>query len=342
MSEKKYKVLMPDVISNPDIEMTVFGDQYKLITPNVSKVDDIPLNDWRDTDAIMAWHTLEYGTALIKQLNNCKLIIRIGVGFDNVDLKSAGELGIAVSNVPDYGTTDVADHTIALLLSFSRGIYAYSESVINNQWHWQHAHTLKRLSGATLGIIGLGRIGTATAMRAKALDMKILFYDPYLPEGVDKSLGICRCYELNKLLAQSDVVSLHTPLTDETRGMANADFFKAMKPGSVFINTARGQIFDPAALYNALKNGQLAAAGVDVWPTEPPSESDPLINAWKAGEPWIKHRFILTPHSAFYCRESWEELRTKGAMEVKRVLNGEKPRSCVNSEWLVNPRYKKK
>ena len=342
MSEKKYTVLMPDVISNPDIEMTVFGEQFKMLTPNVSKAGDVTLDVWRNADAIMGWHTLQYNSTLIKQLDNCKLIIRIGVGFDNVDLKSAGELGIAVSNVPDYGTTDVADHTIALLLGFFRGIYAYAESVINNQWDWHNAGPLKRLSGATLGIIGLGRIGTATAMRAKGLGMKVLFYDPYLPEGVDKSLGIDRSYELNELLAQSDAVSLHTPLTDETRGMANRDFFKAMKPGSIFLNTARGQIVDPEALYDALKSGHLAAAGVDVWPAEPPPDSDLLIKAWRAGEPWVKHRFIHTPHCAFYCQEAWEELRIKGAMEVKRVLNGERPRTCVNSGWLVNPRYQKR
>jgi D-3-phosphoglycerate dehydrogenase/C-terminal binding protein len=274
-------------------------------------------------------------------LNSCKLIIRIGVGFENVDLKSAGELGIAVSNVPDYGTTDVADHAIGLLLSFSRGIYAYLESVIDNQWNWQLTDTVKRLTVSTMGIIGLGRIGTATAMRAKALGMKVIFYDPYLVEGIDKSLGINRCYELNELLAQSDAVSLHTPLTNETQGMANRSFFKAMKPGAIFINTARGLIVDPAALYDALKSGHLAAAGVDVWPTEPPPNSDPLIKAWKARETWIRHRFIHTPHSAFYCRESWVELRTKGALEVRRVLNGEKPRACVNEQWLVKPRYQR-
>jgi phosphoglycerate dehydrogenase-like enzyme len=330
---------MPDVIGNPDIEMAIFDEQFQMTTPQVSKVDDIPLDEWRSTDAIMAWHTLHYNAELIKQLHHCKILIRIGVGFDNVDVKTAGELGIIVSNVPDYGTTDVADHAIALLLTFSRGIFAYADSVINNEWNWENiATTLKRLSGSTMGIIGLGRIGTSTAMRAKGLGMKVLFYDPYLKEGVDKALGIGRCYELNDLLAQSDVVSIHTPLTHETTGMANSAFFKAMKPGSIFINTARGKIVDPLALHDALKSGHLTAAGVDVWPTEPPPDSDPLIRAWKTGEPWIKHRFILTPHSAFFCQEAWEELRRKGALEVKRVLLGEKPRSCVNNEWLVNPR----
>ena len=331
---------MPDVISDPDIEMKVFGARFQMLTPNVSKVDDISLDVWHTADAVMGWHTLRYDSGLIGKLNNCKLIIRIGVGFDNVDLKTAGELGIAVSNVPDYGTTDVADHAIALLLGFFRGIYAYADSVINNQWDWHNAGILKRLCGSTLGIIGLGRIGTATAMRAKGLGMNVLFYDPYLVEGVDKSLGISRCYELKGLLNQSDAISLHTPLTEETKGMANKDFFKAMKKGSIFINTARGQIVDPKALYDALKEDHLAAAGVDVWSTEPPPDSDLLIKAWRAGESWIKNRFIHTPHCAFYCQEAWEELRVKGAMEVKRVLGGEKPRACVNSEWLVNPRYR--
>jgi phosphoglycerate dehydrogenase-like enzyme len=123
--------------------------------------------------------------------------------------------------------------------------------------------------------------------------------------------------------------------------MADSKFFKSLKPGAIFINTARGQIVEAKALYEALKSGHLAAAGVDVWPVEPPPESDPLIKAWRAGEDWIRHRFTHTPHSAFFCRQSWEELRMKGALEVKRVLNGENPRSCVNIEWLVNPRYKR-
>jgi phosphoglycerate dehydrogenase-like enzyme len=225
------------------------------------------------------------------------------------------------------------------MLGFTRGILALSASVMEKQWRWEQTSTLRRLSGSTLGIIGLGRIGTAVAMRAKGLTMMVLFYDPYLREGIDKSLGIGRCYELKELLGASDVVSMHVPLTDETRDMANEAFFSAMKPGSLFINTARGKIMDVRALYDALRSGHLAAAGLDVWPVEPPPENDPLIQAWRAGEPWIRDRFTLTPHAAFFCRDSWEELRTKAAQEVKRVLQGKKPRACVNEEWLINPRY---
>jgi len=339
VSKTAYTVLIPEGIPDPDIERGVFGNAFAIVAPAASRIEEIPADLWRRADAVMGRRHFTYDAGLMKTLERCKLIIRMGVGFDNIDIKCAGELGIAVSNVPDYCTTDVADHAIGLMLGFARGILALSSSVKEKQWRWEQTSTLRRLSGSTLGIIGLGRIGTAVAMRAKGLEMNVLFYDPYLREGIDKSLGIGRCYELNELLGESDVVSLHVPLTDETRDMAHEKFFSAMKPGAMFINTARGKIMDCGALYNALKSGHLSAAGLDVWPVEPPPENDPLIKAWRAGESWIRDRFTLTPHAAFFCRDSWEELRTKAAQEVRRVLQGEKPRACVNEEWLINPRY---
>ncbi len=339
MSKSTCTVLIPEGIPDPDIERGVFGDAFTIVAPAAAKIEEIPPDLWHRADAVMGRRHFIYDAGLMETLERCKLIIRMGVGYDNIDIKRAGELGIAVSNTPDYCTTDVADHAIGLMLGFARGILALSASVKEKQWRWEQISTLRRLAGSTLGIIGLGRIGTAVAMRVIGLEMKVLFYDPYLREGIDKSLGIGRCYELQELLGASDVVSMHVPLTDETRDMANEEFFSAMKPGALFINTARGKIMDCSALYNALKSGRLSAAGLDVWPAEPPPENDPLIQAWRAGETWIRDRFTLTPHAAFFCRDSWEELRTKAAQEVKRVLQGEKPRACVNEEWLINPRY---
>ena len=341
MSKTVYTVLIPEGIPDPDIERGVFGDAFTIIAPAAAKIEEIPADLWRRTDAVMGRRHFTYDANLMAKLERCKLIIRMGVGFDNIDIKRAGELGIAVSNVPDYCTTDVADHAIGLMLSFTRGILDLSALVREKQWRWEQTGTLRRLSGSTLGIIGLGRIGTAVALRAQGLEMRVCFYDPYLREGIDKSLGIGRCYELKELLGASDVVSMHVPLTDETRDMANEEFFSAIKPGALFINTARGKIMDCGALYDALKRGHLSAAGLDVWPVEPPPEHDPLIQAWRAGESWIRDRFTLTPHAAFFCRDSWEELRTKAAQEVQRVLQGEKPRACVNEGWLVNPRYRR-
>lgn len=341
MSDTTYTVLIPEGIHDPDIERGVFGNAFTIVAPAAAKIEEIPADLWRRAEAVMGRRHFTYDSGLMQQLARCMLIIRMGVGFDNVDIRAAGGLGIAVCNVPDYCTTDVADHAFALMLGFTRGTLALSAAVKENRWRWDQVSTLRRLSGSTLGIIGLGRIGTAVAMRAKSLEMKVFFYDPYLREGIDKSLGIGRCYDLKELLARSDAVSMHLPLTDETRDMANEGFFSAMKPGALFINTARGKIMDRGALYDALKSGHLSAAGLDVWPEEPPMENDPLIKAWREGEPWIKDRFTLTPHAAFFCRDSWEELRTKAALEVKRVLQGEKPRACVNEEWLVNPRYRR-
>jgi phosphoglycerate dehydrogenase-like enzyme len=341
MKEAICTVLIPEGIPDPDIERGVFGAAFTVVAPAAAKIEEIPMDLWRRADAVMGRRHFTYDAGLMKHLERCKLIIRMGVGFDNIDVTCAGELGIAVSNVPDYCTTDVADHAIGLMLGFSRGVLALSASVRESEWQWEQTRTLRRLSGSTLGIIGLGRIGTAVAMRAKGLEMKVLFYDPYLREGIDKSLGIGRCYAVKELLAGSDVVSMHVPLTNETRDMADEEFFRAMKPGSLFINTARGKIMDSRALCNALRSGHLSAAGLDVWPVEPPPENDPLIQSWRAGEPWIRDRFTLTPHAAFFCRDSWKELRTKAALEVKRVLQGEKPRACVNEEWLVNPRYRR-
>jgi phosphoglycerate dehydrogenase-like enzyme len=341
MTDVAHTVLIPEGIPDPDIEREVFGDAFTIVAPAAAKIEEIPADLWRRADAVMGRRHFTYDAGLMETLARCKLIIRMGVGFDNIDIQRAGELGIAVSNVPDYCTTDVADHAVGLMLGFARGILDLSALVRKKQWRWEQTSTLRRLAGSTLGIIGLGRIGTAVAMRARGLEMKVLFYDPYLREGIDKSLGLGRCYELKELLAGSDVLSMHVPLTDETRDMADEEFFSAMKPGALFINTARGKIMDVSALYNALRSGRLSAAGLDVWPVEPPPENDPLIQAWRAGEPWIRGRFTLTPHAAFFCRDSWKELRTKAAQEVKRVLQGEKPRACVNEEWLVNPRYLK-
>ena len=333
MPDQPFTVLMPDILDNPDIERSELGAGYRVIAPKVMEAGAITDELWAKTDAIMAWHDLLYPEELLNKMPSCKVIVRNGVGYDNVDLQATGRLGIVVCNVPDYGTDVVADHSVACLLALARGLPMYTESVRSGHWTHGAAVPLRRLSETTLGIIGLGRIGTATALRAKAFGMEVCFYDPYLPDGADKALGISRSYELTELLAQADAVSVHAPLTEETRNMANAEFFAAMKPGSLFINTARGSIVDVAALADALRSGHLRGAAMDVWPTEPAFD-EPLVRAWCAGEPWIADRLIVTPHAAFYCEESIREIRVKSSREVKRVLSGEPPRNCVNTQWL--------
>ncbi len=330
-------VLIPDRLPPPaDVEQEVFGDGVQILTPCALHSSEISNEVWSSVDAILIWHDLQLTADVIAKLERCRVIVRVGVGFDNVDLEAAGKQAIPVCNVPDYGTADVADHAIALMLSLTRGINAFSEQVLasNDNWHWNAAGILYRLANATMGIIGLGRIGTATALRAKAFGMRVTFYDPYIPDGQDKALGITRCHELGDLLSQANVISIHTPLTSETRGMVNAAFLSQLKQGAIFINTARGPIIDLDALTEALRSGRLHAAGLDVLPQEPPDPEYPLFRAWRTREPWIAHRLIITPHAAFYCEEAYREMREKAALEAKRVLEGKKPHNCINEVWL--------
>ena len=191
---------------------------------------------------------------------------------------------------------------------------------------------VKRLAGSTLGIVGLGRIGQATAQRARAMRMRVIAHDPYLRPGTEKVFGV-EMVSLEELLSTSDVVSLHTPLTEETERLINTDTLAQMKPDSILVNTSRGAVVDTAALAEALRAGKIGAAGVDVLPTEPATEDEPLVQLWReAGESNIN--LILTPHTAFYSGEAMMEIRTKSAAEVARALRGEKLVNCVNGHWL--------
>jgi len=334
----KYTILVPDFLENSDIERKILGRDVQILTPLALDTAEIPDRIWKQADIIMPFDKLEFPKKMIHKLERCKGIVRMGVGFDNIDRATAGRLGIVVCNIPDYGTTEVADHAMAMLLNLARGINIFNNSAREGEWKPLVAGPLRRITGATLGVIGLGRIGTATAMRAKGFGLKVKFYDPYLPEGTDKALGFERCYSLKDLLGSSDYVTIHTPLSEETAGMVDSKFFKMMKKGSIFINTGRGGVLDVDALYRALKSGHLHAAGIDVWPIEPPADYA-LIRQWQAEEPWIKDRLIVTPHSAFYSADSFTEMRTKGALEAIRVLKGEPVLNCVNEEWLKKPRY---
>ncbi len=284
----------------------------------------------KDADAIMTWRT-KINAAAINQLEKCRIIVRIGVGYDNVDAEAARRKGIAVANIPDYCTNEVADHTMALLLSLTRGLSAYVDSVKTDveRWEWSAAGHLFRMTGKTLGIVGLGRIGTAVAMRAKAFGLDVAFHDPYARDGMDRALGLRRL-GLDELLAQADFLTLHTPLTDETRGMVNADFFGKLKHGAYLVNTSRGAVLDANALEFALREGRVAAAALDVMPTEPPDPELALMKAWRAGEDWLKHRLIVTPHSAFYSEEGEVDMRVKATATVREVLDGLPARNVVN------------
>jgi D-3-phosphoglycerate dehydrogenase/C-terminal binding protein len=285
-----------------------------------------------DAAAIMLYHNLGLTRTTIERLQCCKVIVRCGVGYDNVDRAYARSRGIAVCNVPDYGTEDVADSAIGMLLALTRGI-AFFNSFLRppgREWTFTHAGPIYRLRGRTLGIVGLGRIGTATALRAKSHGMNIVFYDPYVLDGYDKSLGVRRAETLDDLLRQSHAITLHCPLTEETRHIIDDRALALLPRGAFLINTSRGAVVDTTAIPAALASGQLAGAAIDVLEREPPSDDHPLLAAWRDPAHPAHHRLILNPHSAFYSEEGATEMRTKGAEACRKALLGLPLRNTVN------------
>jgi len=331
-----FTVLIPDALTSSTApEQEILGEQAAIISPRALDARTIAEPSWAAADALLVWHHVTIDATVIGWLDRCRVIVRAGVGFDNVDLAAAGRRGIKVCNVPDYGTGDVADHAVALFLALARGVVAYDEAVRTGAWGWDVLNQrIRRVSEMAVGIIGLGRIGTATARRIQALGAPVGFYDPYKEDGYDKALGVWRADTLRELLAKSDVVSLHVPLTDETSRMVDDDFVQAMKPGALLINTARGKTMDLDAVYRGLRSGHIAAAGLDVLPQEPPDAAHPLVKAWRERAAWLTGRLVLTPHVAFYSAEALEEVRRKAASEVLRVLQGMEPRNCVNRAYL--------
>jgi len=326
----KLNILIPDVVKPPaKIEEEVFGPDADIFVGQAKKAGEIPDSVWKNCNAILAWEKLQYDKQLLAKLDKCKVIVRVGVGFDNIDLAEAKRKGIIVCNVPDYGTEEVADQTMVLLLSLIRGLFEFTNQAKERDWSRCNPVPI-RLRNKVLGIIGLGRIGTAVAQRAKSFGIAVIFYDPYIKDGIDKALGVERVDRLDDLAKRSDIISLHAPLTEETEGMINNEFFANAKKGSILINTARGAIVDISALEIAMKKGVIRSAGLDVLPIEPSDDSQNLIVEWENDREWLRGRLIVTPHISFYSSEGYIEMRKKAAQEALRVLRGEKARNCVN------------
>jgi D-3-phosphoglycerate dehydrogenase/C-terminal binding protein len=283
-------------------------------------------------DAIMMYHNLALTRRTIERLDRCRLIVRCGAGIDNVDHAFARTRGITVANVPDYGTEEVADSAIAMMLALVRGVNLYNVRLRDrpDPWMYTVAGPIHRLRGRTFGVVGLGRIGTAAALRAKALGMEVAFYDPYKPDGYDKALGVRRCESARDLFAVSHVLSLHSPLTEETRHLVNAESLAWLPRGAYLVNTARGGIVDTTALPDALASGHLAGAGIDVLVGEPPAADHPLLVAWRDPTHPAYERLIVNPHAAFYSVEGLLDMRTKGTDACRRVLLGMPLRNVVN------------
>lgn len=329
---KPSHVVIADFINEPlEPERRVLGELAE-VTALAAHTEDELIGRIEQVDAIILYHEVSLSRRTIERLERCQLIVRGGVGVDNVDRALCRERGIPVANVPDYGSEEVADSAIAMMLALVRGTHLLNSRLraARGPWLYEQAAPLVRLRGRGFGVVGLGRIGTAAALRAKALGMDVLFFDPYKPDGYDKALGVRRVETLDELLAQSLVVSMHCPLTEETHHMIDAAAIAKMPRGSYLVNTARGGVVDAPAVPGAIASGHLAGAGIDVLEREPPPGDDPVVAAWRDPDHPAHDRLILTPHAAFYSEEGLLDIRLKSADACRRVLAGLPLRNVVN------------
>lgn len=332
ISGNRYHVLITDFLYDGlEPEQSVLSDLAE-VAALVATEEDQLIGQVEQADALIVYHVISITEKTIRRLQRCKLIVRAGVGFDNVDGEACRRQGILLANVPDYGTEEVADTALAMMLTLARGVHLLNSRLRAAQGDWSYVQSapVRRLRGRVLGIVGLGRIGTAMALRGKALGMEVWFYDPYKPDGYEKSLGIRRVESLEELARSAHVLSLHCPLTSETEGMVDRRMLHRMPPGSFLINTARGGIVVPEAVLEALAEGHLAGVGLDVLKKEPPSDDDPLVRAWRDPSHPAHHRLIVNPHSAFYSVEGLEDMRRKAAEACRRALLGLPIRNVVN------------
>ena len=267
-----------------------------------------------------------------------RCVLRSGVGYDTIDGVTWGARGVPVCNVPDYGTSEVADHAIALMLALTRGTATYHDALRSDpvkNWTYAVAPVVRRLRGAVFGVVGLGRIGLATARRAQAFGMDVVFYDPHQPSGFELAVGFKRMRSLAELLAITDVVSFHTPLSAETTGMIDRKSLARAKKGLIVINTSRGPVIELDALFDGLKSGRVAAAGLDVLPKEPADANHKLIRAFLDREGWLDGRLTLSPHAAFYSPDANVDLRRKTIETVLDYLETGALANCVNQASIV-------
>lgn len=277
----------------------------------------------READALLVCYA-KVPAQIIDQLKRCKIIARTGIGYDNVDIDAATRAGIIVTNVPEYCEDEVSDHAMALLLALIRKIPFANQRAHAGKWETAAVNPIHRLRGRVLGLVGFGKIPKLVAAKAQAFGLRVQTYDPYLTAETTAKFGV-QLVSLADLLKTSDYISVHTPLTPETKNLFNADAFRQMKRGAFLVNTARGPLVDVEALVDALDAGQLAGAALDVLPQEPPVPGLRLLG---------RDDVILTPHTGFYSEESMVDLQTKAAQQVALVLSGKAPRYPINLKQL--------
>ncbi|MEC7836292.1 MAG: C-terminal binding protein [Chloroflexota bacterium] len=327
-----WKVLITDHVwptTDPERAVLEAAGAKVIVAPDGD--EDTLISLAKDVDAIMTCFA-KVTEKVIRSAEKCVAIGRFGVGTDNIDVATATELGIPVTYVPDYCVDEVSDHVLAMLHTWNRKIALFDQSVKSEGWgHLGLTMRIKRLRGKTIGIVGFGRIGQAVAEKASVFGLKILASDPVTPKEIVESYG-GQLVAFEELLEQSDFVSLHAPLTPATEKLIGPREFDLMKDDSFLINAARGPLIDESALYDALSNGKIGGAGLDVMVENEPPKDHPLMQL---------ENILITPHTAFFSQESTLELEERAASEVVRVYKNIMPENLVNKEVLDHPNPKR-
>jgi len=327
MTERPTVVITDYDFGNVDIEAAILSEAGADVVALQAKSEE-DLFAAAPNCAAMINQYARIGNAVISRMERCQVIARYGVGVDIVDVDAATRRGILVTNVQDYCTEEVADHAISLWLTLARKLMTYNHATHDGIWRWQTGQPVYRLRGRTLGIVSLGKIGQAIAIRAVGFGVRIIAFDPFLPKSVAQDLGV-ELVSKEDLLTQSDYILMQAPMTPETRHFLSTNEFAKMKQGAILVNTGRGPTVDNKALYHALTEGTLAGAGLD-----DPEEEPAKRARWSPQDNPIftLPNVIVTPHAAYYSEESIRAARETAATQVAKVLTGQQPDYPLNAD----------
>ncbi|MBF0528597.1 MAG: C-terminal binding protein [Deltaproteobacteria bacterium] len=328
--ESQFHVVLTDY-EWPDlsIEHGIFSPLGINFTAAQCRHEDEVLRLSEHADAIILGYA-PLSRKVIRSLQRCKIISMSGAGFDNVDLETATEEGILIVNCPDYCFEEVADHAMAMILSCARGLFQYDRMIRNGIWDYKSAGPRERIRGSVLGLIGFGRVSQAVTARAMSFGMRVVAYDPFIPDEVFEAQGV-QSASREETFAAADYLSIHVPLAKGTRKSIGAEELSRIKRSAFIINTCRGGVVDEKALYEALKSGLIRGAALDVLEKEPPDFDSPLLSL---------DNVLVTPHAAFYSEDALSEARTRSAQAVIKVFKGELPAHIVNGEVLETGRLR--
>jgi len=320
----KFTVVVTDYdYPDLDIERRIITEAGGTLIPAQCRSEEEVIQKAKDAHGLLTQYA-PISRKVIEALSQCRVIARYGIGVDNIDISAATQRKIVVVNVPSYCEEEVASHTLALILACVRKIFLFNQAIRKGNWDWKLGRPIVRLSEQKLGLIAFGKIAKMVAKKARAFGFSLMGFDPYISDEEFAAEGV-RKVDLDYLLKNSDIICVHAPLTQETRHMLGREEFKKMKSSSFLVNTSRGAVVDEKALYEALREGQIAGAALDVLEEEPPAKDRPLLKL---------DNVIFTPHVAWYSESSLKELRAKAATDLVRVLEGKTPQGFVNRKMI--------